>query len=86
MAIFKVDGHKANHIKHITQLFLPNLCFNILIIMNAPVLKTLPAFLKHMLYCMNFFLLPWKRYLFQIGSSLKGKNLLLEEQVLSFKS
>ena len=32
------------------------------------------------------YLFPWKTKSFQKGSTLKGKNLLLEEQILSFKS
>ena len=35
---------------------------------------------------MNFYLLLWWTQLIQMGSTLQGKNLLLEEQILSFKS
>ena len=35
---------------------------------------------------MNSCLLLWMRYLFDMGSTIKEKNLLLEEQILSFKS
>ena len=34
----------------------------------------------------NSRLIFWKTELFQIGSTLPGKNLLLKEQILSFKS
>ena len=34
----------------------------------------------------NFFLLLWAMKLFQKGSTLKEKNLLPEEKILSFKS
>ena len=38
------------------------------------------------LTCIDSFLLHWKIQLFDMVSTLKGKNLLLEEQILSFKS
>ena len=31
-------------------------------------------------------LLPWTKKLFPVGSTFKGKNLLLAEPILSFKS
>ena len=39
-----------------------------------------------MLTSMNFCLLLYMRLLFDMGSTLKGKSLLLEEQILSVKS
>ena len=57
--------------------------------MNTPALINAPCLFSEnnaLLTCMNLGLLHWIMLLFDMGSTLKGKNLLLEEQILSFKS
>ena len=60
----------------------------VLIPVNAPALINAPCIFSEnnvILTCMNSCLVLWMRQL-ETGSTLKGKNLLLEEQILSFKS
>ena len=45
-----------------------------------------PPVFKRGTTLVNFYKLPWITQPFSKGSTHKGKNLLLEEQMLSFKS
>ena len=53
----------------------------------APALKTYPSFSTNnvIVTCINSCLLPRMIQLSDMGSTLKGKNLLPEEQILSFE-
>ena len=61
----------------------------VLIVINSPGITTTPhAYfpkLKKKKTYMNSCLFPRMRLLFEVGSTLKGKSLLLRDQTLSFK-
>ena len=62
--------------------FLSSTCFK----GNLHTSMFFPQFLQMGTTFQISYLLPWQTKLFQKGSTLKGKNLLLKEQIHSFKS
>ena len=63
-------------------------CTVLILINVSAVINTPCPFSKNnvILTCVNSWLLVGMRYLFEMGYTLKGKNLFLEEQILFFKS